>query len=113
MPKVLEQQKSVALLAGFVCYFLALTVLVIAPSALTNADDPVVVGEDGVARDVRERPPAELAGRETYKNQVCWHCHSDFVRPVNDEVTRFGPVSQTGEYAFDLPHLFGTRRIGP
>jgi len=35
------------------------------------------------------------------------------VRPVTGETRRWGPVSQSGEYAFDVPHLFGTRRIGP
>ena len=113
MPKALEQQRSVALLAGFVCFFIAFTVIVLLPSFLTDADEPKVVGEDGVARDVHERTEAQQEGRHVYENQVCWHCHSDFVRPVNDEVARFGPVSQSGEYAFDLPHLFGTRRIGP
>ena len=113
MPKILEQQKSVAFLAGVVCYLIAFSVLVALPSILTDADENKVVGEDGVARDVHDRTPAQQEGRHVYEKQVCWHCHSDFVRPVNDEVARWGPVSQSGEYAFDLPHLFGTRRTGP
>ncbi|MCW8956042.1 MAG: cbb3-type cytochrome c oxidase subunit II, partial [Gammaproteobacteria bacterium] len=40
-------------------------------------------------------------------------CHSQYVRPVTGESRRWGPVSQSGEYAFDLPHMFSTRRIGP
>jgi cytochrome c oxidase cbb3-type subunit 2 len=54
-------------------------------------------------------------GRDTYIAEACWHCHSQFVRPVSNEVIRFGPVSQAGEYQNDLafPHLFGTRRVGP
>jgi cytochrome c oxidase cbb3-type subunit 2 len=54
-------------------------------------------------------------GRDTYVSEACWHCHSQFVRPVSNEDLRFGPVSQAAEYQNDmfLPHLFGTRRIGP
>ncbi len=45
----------------------------------------------------------------------CWHCHSQFVRPVSNESRRFGPVSKTEEYDNELqrPVLFGTRRVGP
>jgi len=45
-------------------------------------------------------------GRQVYTREGCWYCHSQFVR-------RWGPVSQSGESAFDTPHLFSTRRIGP
>jgi cytochrome c oxidase cbb3-type subunit II len=54
-------------------------------------------------------------GKATYVAEACWHCHSQFVRPVSQEDLRFGPVSQASEYqnAMHLPHLFGTRRVGP
>jgi len=54
-------------------------------------------------------------GRSIYISEACWHCHSQFVRPVSKENLRFGPVSQPDEYQnlMNLPHLFGTRRIGP
>ena len=54
-------------------------------------------------------------GRDIYISEACWHCHSQFVRPVANEDLRFGPVSQPNEYQneMNLPHLFGTRRIGP
>jgi cytochrome c oxidase cbb3-type subunit 2 len=111
--RALESTKSAALLAGVFCYFLAFGVIVASPELMTDQSEPRVVGEDGVARDVKPYTAAEARGRETYGKQVCWHCHSQFVRPVNDEVARWGPVSQTGEYAHDVPHFFGTRRIGP
>ncbi len=111
--KALETQKSIALLAGGVFYFLALFTIVLIPEFVTNASEPKVVGVDGRILDVRPYTPKEQLGRDVYANQVCWHCHSQFVRPVNDEDRRWGPVSQTGEYAHDLPHFFGTRRVGP
>lgn len=54
-------------------------------------------------------------GKETYIAEACWHCHSQFVRPVSRENLRFGPVSSAEEYTneMNLPHLFGTRRVGP
>lgn len=54
-------------------------------------------------------------GRDVYIAEACWHCHSQFVRPVSNEDMRFGKVSYASEYMNEmfLPHLFGTRRVGP
>jgi cytochrome c oxidase cbb3-type subunit 2 len=54
-------------------------------------------------------------GRQIYVGEGCWHCHSQFVRPVSNESKRYGPVSKTEEYDNELqrPVLFGTRRVGP
>jgi cbb3-type cytochrome oxidase cytochrome c subunit len=54
-------------------------------------------------------------GKALYIAEACWHCHSQFVRPVSNESLRFGPVSTPEEYQnrMNLPHLFGTRRVGP
>ncbi len=56
---------------------------------------------------------AERLGRSIYIREACWHCHSQFVRPVGGESERYGPVSRINEYVYDRPQLFGTRRIGP
>jgi len=54
-------------------------------------------------------------GRQIYIGEGCWHCHSQFVRPVSNESRRWGAVSRTQEYQNELqrPVLFGTRRVGP
>ncbi len=57
--------------------------------------------------------PQQQRGRDVYTREGCWYCHSQYVRPVAGETRRWGPITQAGEYAFDLPHLFSTRRIGP
>jgi len=57
--------------------------------------------------------PQQQLGRRVYLREGCWYCHSQYVRPVTGETRRWGPVTEAGEYAFDVPHLFGTRRIGP
>jgi len=54
-------------------------------------------------------------GRQLYIGEGCWHCHSQFVRPVSNESRRWGEVSETEEYQNELqrPVMFGTRRVGP
>ena len=54
-------------------------------------------------------------GRRIYVGEGCWHCHSQFVRPVSNEEQRWGPVSRSEEYQNELqrPVMFGTRRVGP
>lgn len=54
-------------------------------------------------------------GRKIYIGEGCWHCHSQFIRPVSNESLRWGPVSRTKEYqnALQRPVMFGTRRVGP
>src|SRR5581483_1135679 len=58
---------------------------------------------------------ALLAGRKVYVGEGCWHCHSQFVRPVSNESRRWGPVAASWEYQNELqrPVMFGTRRVGP
>lgn len=56
---------------------------------------------------------AEKHGRDLYIREGCVYCHSQYIRPVAGEDMRWGPVTQAGEYAYDTPHLFSTRRIGP
>ena len=54
-------------------------------------------------------------GRDIYIGEGCWHCHSQFVRPVSNESRRWGPVAEVFEYQNELqrPVMFGTRRVGP
>src|SRR5581483_11935410 len=52
-------------------------------------------------------------GRNIYVSEGCWHCHSQFVRPVSREEDRWGPVSASWEYqnVLQRPVMFGTRRV--
>lgn len=54
-------------------------------------------------------------GHRIYVGEGCWHCHSQFVRPVSNEEQRWGPVAESWEYQNELnrPVMFGTRRVGP
>ena len=68
---------------------------------------------DGKVVQATDYTPQQERGRKVYIREGCWYCHSQYVRPVTGEDRRWGPPSQEGEYSYDVPHLFGTRRIGP
>lgn len=113
--------KTVALFAGFFFISLATFTQGLLPALQpesTQTKVTKVVRTDlgelkwtiGEATDYTEK---QLIGRGVYIREGCWYCHSQFVRPIAGESRRWGPISQSGEYAFDQPHMFSTRRIGP
>lgn len=55
----------------------------------------------------------QLAGRDVYIREGCNNCHSQTVRPLVAEVLRYGDYSKSGEFVYDQPHLWGSRRTGP
>jgi cytochrome c oxidase cbb3-type subunit I/II len=113
--------RTVALLAGFLFLTLAAFVQGLLPMIepqSRSADVTTVVRTDlGELKWMRhtstDYTELQALGRSVYLREGCWYCHSQYVRPVTGETRRWGPVSQAGEYYFDRPHLFSTRRIGP
>jgi cytochrome c oxidase cbb3-type subunit 2 len=57
--------------------------------------------------------PLELEGRDIYMRESCVTCHTQQVRPLLAEVRRYGSYSQAGEFAYDRPFLWGSKRTGP
>ncbi|MFO0569860.1 MAG: cytochrome-c oxidase, cbb3-type subunit I [Polyangiaceae bacterium] len=57
--------------------------------------------------------PLELAGRDIYLGEGCYNCHSQMVRPIRAETERYGEYSKPGEFVYDHPYQWGSRRIGP
>jgi cytochrome c oxidase cbb3-type subunit 2 len=55
----------------------------------------------------------ELAGRQVYIKDSCNACHSQMIRPFKSETDRYGMYSLSGEYAYDRPFLWGSKRTGP
>jgi len=112
---------SLAVGAGFFFVTLAMFVQGFLPAMIPESRSKQVsravrtdVGDvKWVRYDASDYTPLERVGRGVYIREGCWYCHSQYVRPVTGEDLRWGPVSEAGEYAFDLPHLFSTRRIGP
>jgi cytochrome c oxidase cbb3-type subunit 2 len=113
--------RFVTLVAGVFCFFLALVTQgflpFFEPSARTTKVTAVVRTDLGQLKwlmtNATAYTPLEQRGRDVYLREGCWYCHSQFVRPVTGETRRWGPVTESGEFAYDIPHLFGTRRIGP
>ncbi len=57
--------------------------------------------------------PLQLAGRDIYQREGCNNCHTQTVRPLKAEVMRYGEYSKAGEFAYDRPFLWGSKRTGP
>jgi cytochrome c oxidase cbb3-type subunit I/II len=62
---------------------------------------------------VRPYTPLELQGRDIYIREACNSCHSQLVRPFRSETERYGEYSKAGEYVYDHPFLWGSKRTGP
>lgn len=55
----------------------------------------------------------QVVGRDVYIREGCNNCHSQMIRSLQHESLRYGPVSVAGEYVYDHPHLWGSKRTGP
>ena len=55
----------------------------------------------------------QLAGRDIYIREGCYNCHSQMIRPLRAEVLRYGPYSVAGEFVYDHPFQWGSKRTGP
>ena len=57
--------------------------------------------------------PLQLTGRDVYVREGCYNCHSQMVRPFRAEVERYGHYSVAGEFVYDHPFQWGSKRTGP
>lgn len=62
---------------------------------------------------VKPYTPLELQGRDIYIREGCNNCHTQMIRPFRYEVARYGEYSKAGEFVYDHPHLWGSKRTGP
>lgn len=76
---------------------------------------PLYAVQSSVPRIAEVKPytPLELEGRDIYIREGCYTCHSQAVRPFRDETERYGPYSKAGEYVYDRPFQWGSKRTGP
>jgi cytochrome c oxidase cbb3-type subunit I/II len=76
---------------------------------------PSLMVDDYVPRisSVKPYTPLELEGRDIYIREGCNNCHSQMIRPFRSEVERYGEYSKSGEYVYDHPFLWGSKRTGP
>jgi cytochrome c oxidase cbb3-type subunit I/II len=101
-------------LEGKPVYFLFLALIAIliggiiefVPTFLIKSNIPTIAS-------VRPYTPLELQGRDIYIREACNSCHSQLVRPFRSETERYGEYSKAGEYVYDHPFLWGSKRTGP
>lgn len=78
----------------------------IIPTFLIESNVPTIA-------TVKPYTPLELAGRDIYVSEGCYNCHSQMIRPIRMETERYGEYSKPGEFIYDRPFQWGSRRIGP
>ena len=78
----------------------------IVPTIMVKSNIPTI-------SEVKPYTPLELEGRDIYIREGCVSCHSQMIRPFRSEVVRYGPYSRAGEYVYDHPFLWGSKRTGP
>lgn len=78
----------------------------IVPTLMVKSNIPTIAS-------VNPYTPLELEGRDIYIREGCVSCHSQMIRPFRSEVERYGEYSKAGEYVYDHPFLWGSKRTGP
>lgn len=89
---------TVAILIGGIVEFV--------PAFLVKSNVPTIAS-------VKPYSPLELQGRDLYIREGCVSCHSQLIRPFRSETERYGEYSKAGEYVYDHPFLWGSKRTGP
>ncbi len=76
---------------------------------------PMLMIQENVPKieSVEPYTPLELAGRDIYIREGCLGCHSQMIRPFRSETERYGDYSKSGEFIYDRPFLWGSKRTGP
>ena len=81
-------------------------VVQIVPTIMVKSNIPTIAS-------VKPYTPLELEGRDIYIREGCVGCHSQMIRPFRSEVERYGEYSKAGEFVYDHPFLWGSKRTGP
>jgi cytochrome c oxidase cbb3-type subunit I/II len=81
-------------------------IIQIVPTIMVKSNIPTI-------STVKPYTPLELEGRDLYIREGCVNCHSQMIRPFRSEVERYGEYSKSGEYVYDHPFLWGSKRTGP
>lgn len=78
----------------------------IIPTIIIDSNIPTIA-------EVKPLSPLEIEGKDIYIREGCNNCHSQMIRPLRFETKRYGDYSKAGEYVYDHPHLWGSKRTGP
>lgn len=100
------ERRPVQLTIGATIAILIGGIVQIVPTIMVKSNIPTITS-------VTPYTPLELEGRDLYIREGCVGCHSQMVRPFRDEVERYGEFSKAGEFVYDHPFLWGSKRTGP
>ncbi|OUS34354.1 cytochrome-c oxidase, cbb3-type subunit II [Rhodobacterales bacterium 56_14_T64] len=103
--KVLETNATLLLVCSFLVVSIGGLVQIAPLFWLENTIEDV--------EGMRPYTPLELTGRDIYVREGCYLCHSQMIRPMRDEVERYGHYSLAAESKYDHPHQWGSKRTGP
>jgi cytochrome c oxidase cbb3-type subunit II len=103
--KIIETNASLLLIASFLVVSIGGLVQIAPLFWLENTIEEV--------EGMRPYSPLELTGRDIYIREGCYVCHSQMIRPMRDEVERYGPYSLAAESMYDHPFQWGSKRTGP
>jgi cytochrome c oxidase cbb3-type subunit 2 len=103
--KVLETNATLLLVCSFLVVTIGGLVQIVPLFYLENTIEEV--------EGMRPYTPLELAGRNVYLREGCYVCHSQMIRPMRDEVERYGHYSLAAESMYDHPFQWGSKRTGP
>jgi cytochrome c oxidase cbb3-type subunit 2 len=106
---MLEKNPVIFIILAFVVIMIGTTITMIAPFKWING------AGDRIA-EVKPYTPLQQEGRDLYMREGCNNCHSQMVRTLVADVERYGNgggFSKSGEFVYDRPHLWGSRRTGP
>ncbi len=100
------ERRPMQLLVGSLVVILIGGIVEMVPTFLVKSNIPTIEA-------VKPYTPLELHGRDVYISEGCNNCHSQMIRPFRHETERYGEYSKSGEYVYDHPHLWGSKRTGP
>jgi cytochrome c oxidase cbb3-type subunit I/II len=103
--KVIEKRPLQMLFFSLVVILIG-TLFELVPTFLVKSNVPTIAS-------VKPYTPLELHGRDLYIREGCVNCHSQLIRPFRSETERYGEYSKSGEYVYDHPFLWGSKRTGP
>jgi len=94
--------------------FMVLSLVVVAIGGIAEIIPTLIVKENvPTISTVKPYTPLELEGRDLYIREGCYNCHSQLIRPLRFETVRYGEYSKSGEFVYDHPFQWGSKRTGP
>jgi cytochrome c oxidase cbb3-type subunit I/II len=103
--RILERKPVLFTIIAFIVVSIG-AIVEIVPNFVIKSNVPTIAS-------VKPYTPLELEGRDVYIEEGCYYCHSQMIRPFRFETARYGDYSKAGEFVYDHPFQWGSKRTGP